>query len=826
MGHRYDRDSQASYVIHYSGGSASRTVDQDKSSGQWVRLGTFAFAAGTGGYVDLTRDTANGTSTCADAVKFVAASTAKTWYVDDVTDPLEDGSALHPFDSVQQGIDAAKTGDTVIVNPGTYKENITIRERDITVRSTNPADPAVVAATIIGDRDYFLANGRQNLSVIVDNTSAAFSRTGTWQEAGASGEFGGSSLTTKEVGAKAIWSFTYPNIGEWDTQAYEVWAWWGNLSASMPASSISNQAEFNAGSGRGWWWPVDADQRLDAGHWNLLGTAHGGGTVELTNTDGLSVDADAIRVVPLNDLQQSLPNVVEFSGAETSACVLSGLTIQGGFQGIAGHGTHATLTNNVVTDNGIVLNDYYDEYESWWEGGGISDCDGLIQANTVTRNVSGGLSNCDGTIQSNLVSENDIESGDGRAGSYFGGLYHCNGMIRDNTVTENQWGGGLNDCDGTILHNVIIDNTAQDAEPGGDFSYGGGLGGCDGLIQGNIIGVNSAGYGGGIANCNGTFINNLISGNAATYEGGGIYSCTGTFTNNTITENTAANANNMDFHGDAIDESRAQFTNCIIDGGDNLVAGTGSTFRYCDVVGSGGSGVRWNAAFGTDGGGNIDAFPLYVNISAPAGPDNKFFTADDGYALKAGSKGIDAGNGTVAPTTDILGNARRDDAGTANTGTGTPNYTDMGAYEFQGASAVSEIVVDNLGAGFTKTGTWNESAASDEYAGSSVTASAIGAKATWRPTLPTAGSYVVWAWWSAKKSDGTTYDRDSTASYVIHYSGGSASRTVNQDVSSGQWVQLGTFTFAAGTGGYVDLTRDAADGASTCADAVKFVKVV
>jgi len=140
-------------------------------------------------------------------------------------------------------------------------------------------------------------------------------------------------------------------------------------------------------------------------------------------------------------------------------------------------------------------------------------------------------------------------------------------------------------------------------------------------------------------------------------------------------------------------------------------------------------------------------------------------------------------------------------------------------------SAPAEIIVDNLGAGFTKTGTWNESAAIDEYAGSSVTATAIGAKATWRPTLTQSGNYDVYAWWSAKKADGTRYDRDSQAGYVIHYSGGTATRTVDQDLNSGQWVRLGTFTFVAGTSGYVDLTRDTANGVSTCADAVKFVKV-
>lgn len=54
------------------------------------------------------------------------------WYVDDdapndpgpgdpaISDPLEDGSLLHPFDAIQKGIDASSNGETVIVMDGTY----------------------------------------------------------------------------------------------------------------------------------------------------------------------------------------------------------------------------------------------------------------------------------------------------------------------------------------------------------------------------------------------------------------------------------------------------------------------------------------------------------------------------------------------------------------------------------------------------------------------------------------------------------------------------------------------------------------------------------
>jgi Tfp pilus tip-associated adhesin PilY1 len=47
---------------------------------------------------------------------------------------------------------------------------------------------------------------------------------------------------------------------------------------------------------------------------------------------------------------------------------------------------------------------------------------------------------------------------------------------------------------------------------------------------------------------------------------------------------------------------------------------------------------------------------------------------------------------------------------------------------------------------------------------------------------------------------------------------------VNQNENYSQWYLLGTFTFPGGTGAYVTMTREA-DQSSTCADAVRFVRV-
>jgi hypothetical protein len=70
------------------------------------------------------------------------------------SDPLEDGSAEHPFDSIQEAIDVASFGTScIVVLPGTYtgdgNRDISFRGKLITVRSIDPSDSHVVATTVI-----------------------------------------------------------------------------------------------------------------------------------------------------------------------------------------------------------------------------------------------------------------------------------------------------------------------------------------------------------------------------------------------------------------------------------------------------------------------------------------------------------------------------------------------------------------------------------------------------------------------------------------------------------------------------------------------------
>jgi hypothetical protein len=89
-----------------------------------------------------------------------AASAQTTWYVDDdapndpgpgdvaVSDPLEDGSLDHPFDAIQEGIDVALGGDTVLVADGAYSglgnRNIDYHGKALTVRSESGPETCII----------------------------------------------------------------------------------------------------------------------------------------------------------------------------------------------------------------------------------------------------------------------------------------------------------------------------------------------------------------------------------------------------------------------------------------------------------------------------------------------------------------------------------------------------------------------------------------------------------------------------------------------------------------------------------------------------------
>ncbi|MDP2894928.1 MAG: PKD domain-containing protein [bacterium] len=75
---------------------------------------------------------------------------ATTWYVDGSVSASGGGKTwATAFKKIQEGIDVSLFGDTVMVARGTYGENVHFKGKNMTLTSTDPADPDVVDNTII-----------------------------------------------------------------------------------------------------------------------------------------------------------------------------------------------------------------------------------------------------------------------------------------------------------------------------------------------------------------------------------------------------------------------------------------------------------------------------------------------------------------------------------------------------------------------------------------------------------------------------------------------------------------------------------------------------
>ncbi|MEQ4305513.1 DNRLRE domain-containing protein [Plantactinospora sp. B6F1] len=144
-----------------------------------------------------------------------------------------------------------------------------------------------------------------------------------------------------------------------------------------------------------------------------------------------------------------------------------------------------------------------------------------------------------------------------------------------------------------------------------------------------------------------------------------------------------------------------------------------------------------------------------------------------------------------------------------------------------GAGAATVVTVDDTDTAKTAvSGDWPASANTD-YTRYAVNGTyrynkntVAGETFTWIPTLPEAGTYTVDA------HHVTASDRSTAAPYRVAHTGGTTSKTVNQQVPGvADWATLGTYPFTAGTTGRVVLGDAGVSGSvAVIADAVRFTK--
>ncbi len=294
-----------------------------------------------------------------------------------------------------------------------------------------------------------------------------------------------------------------------------------------------------------------------------------------------------------------------------------------GGAGISSRGT-ATVSGSTIADNVAPGSSCEGDAAGIGNRGTMTVTHSIISGN-VSEGYYGGLSNYDGTL---TVLDSAIYSN--TADDHGGGIY-------------NWWGATL-----TVINSAIYSNTAG--------WWGGGIfSGPDGgasltLINSAIYG-NTAEQGGGIYNGSPynnsgavlTMINSTVVSNTATSAGGGLYNkdAAPTVINTILWNNVAPTGPQVYLH--------------------NITTVLSPTIRYSDIEGCGGSGAGWDDTLGSDGGGNIDADPLFANA------------AHGDLRLPLTSPAVDAGDNGAVPagiTTDLAGSPRI-----------VNGVVDMGAYE-------------------------------------------------------------------------------------------------------------------------------------------------
>lgn len=336
-----------------------------------------------------------------------------------------------------------------------------------------------------------------------------------------------------------------------------------------------------------------------------------------------------------------------------------------------------TITANAIVD-GFIIRD--GDVPQLIKGGGIScqNSDPMIFNNTIEENSSyegGGIAcyNSGAIIINNIITNNNPS--DPNLPSFGGGIYcyNSNPIIKGNTITNNEAGHGagiyLKESYPMIKNNRITNNVAREIGPPHlGYGYGGGIYCIDSpQINHNIVSI----------------VNNIIANNTCDVYGAGIFTTESTLNiiNNTITLNEADHGGGITFFHDRT----STLINSIVWENFGEHPHFAQIYKYYIPDQE---NPQTKVVYSNIGPGPLNPDDTVYSGQGNMLEDPRFLDADAGdFRLGSRSPCVDAAEGDIAPRFDIDNNPRHDDIGVANTGVGTPNYVDLGAYEKQDNSS-------------------------------------------------------------------------------------------------------------------------------------------
>jgi len=547
------------------------------------------------------------------------------------------GAEIHvprDYAGIQAAIDFSVDGDEIIVAPGIYLEWIDFLGKAITVRSTDPDDHSVVAATIIDGQQAgrcVAFRNEETASSVLSGFTITNGR--TWGQ-----------VTNEDSGAAILCLSSSPTITNNIV--------FGNVSdmggavfcRASAATFLANELGGNSPTG------IYCRESSTTFHGNRF------------------VDSCLDARLGLSDI--FIDN--EFIGSWIRAAARA-VVVGNSFAGWFGAWPPVRIQPRIFSENHVVFsrNSVTANCKGiqWSSEGIISDCvisgnygcgiviDGrppVVCNNAIVGNKGGGIANISssrGSIIRNTIAFNEALEHTGGMG---GGIIALYGLMETMRIENN-----------TIVGNSAMGESGHMAEGagGGIYIFN------EGTIIGNLIAGNIAGWGGGVLLSSTTpakirFADNTVVGNTALQAGGGMNIFGHSDSYGTNLKNSILLANQAPLGREIAFFAQTTVSHCDVDSSEAGIY-TRSPFL-----------ITWLT-------GNIDADPQFVD---PGHWDGDTFIPGD-YHLLPGSPCIDAGTNyddnrfnpriEIHPDTDITGIPRTIDGNLDGVAT-----IDIGAYEY------------------------------------------------------------------------------------------------------------------------------------------------